>query len=116
MKKHLLLFFVLLTSSLICFSQANYMSVQPMKNKITASKKSVSSSTTIKVPTITWGGDIATLLAEQKGIFQKNGLNVSLFREDNFQKQVERCLSGETPYLRGTMGMINSALKWTYLQ
>ncbi|HIF15258.1 MAG TPA: hypothetical protein EYQ86_08080 [Bacteroidetes bacterium] len=109
MKKHILPLGILMTSFLICSSQVNYMSVQPMKNRITSSKKSVSSSSTIKVPTITWGGDIATLLAEQNGIFQKNGLNISLFREDNFQKQVERCLSGETPYLRGTMGMINSS-------
>lgn len=71
---------------------------------------------TIKVPIITWGGDIATILANgdtkrtRKGsIFHKAGLNLELFREDVFKKQVESYMKGETPYLRGTLGMINMA-------
>ena len=34
---------------------------------------------------------------------------VELFVENNFPKQVEAVLAGRTPYLRGTMGMINAA-------
>lgn len=63
----------------------------------------------IKVPMITWGGDVATILAEQNGFFRNEGLDVSIFVENNFPEQVEKCLSGETPFLRGTMGMINAA-------
>jgi outer membrane protein OmpA-like peptidoglycan-associated protein/ABC-type amino acid transport substrate-binding protein len=70
----------------------------------------------VKVPMITWGGDIATILANgdakktRKGsIFSSAGLNLELFREDVFKKQVEAYMKGETPYLRGTLGMINMA-------
>lgn len=65
------------------------------------------------LPTITWGGDIQTTHAngdDSKTVsgstFQKNGVNVTLKRQDVFQKQVESYLRGDTPYLRGTMGMI----------
>jgi len=70
----------------------------------------------VQVPIITWGGDIATLYANgnskitaKNGIFGKLGLNLSLAREDVFAKQVEAYLSGRSPYLRGTLGMINMA-------
>lgn len=71
-----------------------------------------------KVYVITWGGDIATTLANgnakttQKGsFFDREGLNITLLREDDFTKQVRAYLAGETPYLRGTMGMINMAVE-----
>ncbi len=87
----------------------NYLTAKPLSTAVTASLRNVSTSSTVKVPIITWGGDMATVLAKEEGLFAKQGLNVSLFREDNFTKQVSKCLSGETPYLRGTMGMINAA-------
>ena len=69
-----------------------------------------------KVPLITWGADIVTVHANggetktsQNSIFDQLGLKLEVFREDDFQKQVENFLKGETPYLRGTMGMINMA-------
>ncbi len=71
---------------------------------------------TLQVPMIAWGGDIATVHANgdsrktAKGsIFGGKGLDISLFREDNFAKQVQAYLSCKTPFLRGTMGMINMA-------
>lgn len=64
---------------------------------------------TLQVPMILWGGDVATIYAADNGLFKAEGLDVSLYREDVFQNQVESCLEGETPYLRGTMGMINAA-------
>ncbi len=64
---------------------------------------------TIQVPMITWGGDVATIYADDSGLFKAEGLSVSLFVENNFPKQVEKCLLGKTPFLRGTMGMINTA-------
>ena len=42
-------------------------------------------------------------------IFGKLGLNLRLVREDVFAKQVEAYLAGRSPYLRGTLGMINMA-------
>ncbi|MBN1183115.1 MAG: OmpA family protein [Bacteroidales bacterium] len=94
--------------SFIHAQSIDYLTPKPLSQKVNTSLKPVKAGTT-KVPLITWGGDIATILAETDGIFTKNGLNVSLFREDDFQKQVQMCISGETPYLRGTMGMINAA-------
>ena len=67
------------------------------------------SSGPVSLPLITWGGDVATVLADTDGIFKAEGLDVRLFVENNFQKQVEGVLAGKTPYLRGTMGMINAA-------
>ncbi|MEJ2395990.1 MAG: ABC transporter substrate-binding protein, partial [Candidatus Thiodiazotropha sp.] len=72
--------------------------------------------TPIKVPIITWGGDIATILANgdakrtRKGsIFASAGLDLELVRQDVFSRQVASYMKGETPYLRGTLGMINMA-------
>lgn len=88
---------------------ADYLEAKPMSKVVNTSLKPVKQQSTIKVPLITWGGDIATLLAESDGIFKQNGVSVSTFREDDFKKQVQMCMSGETPYLRGTIGMINAA-------
>jgi len=65
----------------------------------------------LQVPLITWGGDVATILAEQEGFFQAEGLDVKLFTENDFAKQVQEFVGGKTPFLRGTMGMINSAVE-----
>jgi len=71
---------------------------------------------TIPVPLITWGGDMPTILANgnaaktQAGsIFGRDGLSVELYREDAFAQQLRSYLAGETPFLRGTVGMIAAA-------
>jgi ABC-type nitrate/sulfonate/bicarbonate transport system substrate-binding protein len=70
----------------------------------------------VQVPIITWGGDIATILAngnakttEKNSVFGKLGLNLRLAREDVFERQLDAYLSGRSPYLRGTLGMIHMA-------
>ncbi|UCH95822.1 MAG: ABC transporter substrate-binding protein [Candidatus Aminicenantes bacterium] len=63
----------------------------------------------LQVPMITWGGDVATIYSLDSGLFNAEGLKVSLYVENNFPKQVEKCLQGQSPFLRGTMGMINAA-------
>ena len=88
--------------------QIEYLSPKPMSQVVKVQVKPFTGRT-LKVPLITWGGDVSTILTEMNGIFKQQGLSVSLFREDKLDKQVEMCLSGETPYLRGTMGMINAA-------
>lgn len=69
-----------------------------------------------QVPIITWGGDIATVLANgnqaataRGSIFAGKGLDLRLVREDVFSKQIEAYLGGKSPYLRGTVGMLNLA-------
>jgi len=88
---------------------------KPLPAVLSGSLKSVRSSGAVKLPVITWGGDIATIYANggsttaQGSIFDDEGLELEIFREDNFVTQAQKCLDGETPYLRGTMGMINLA-------
>ena len=76
---------------------------------VSVKSSAVKNQSTIKLPVITWGGDVADVYADKYGIFKDEGLDVELFLENNFIKQVESCLSGNTPFLRGTMGMINAA-------
>ena len=93
-----------------------YLDSIPMKlhGGVTKAPVRISNGVT-KAPVITWGADEATIFANggkktQPGsIFAREGLKLELFREDNFVRAVERFLSGETPYLRGTKDMIASA-------
>lgn len=112
MKKQISIFAILtmcLMLSVSVFGQ--YKTATPMSLRISssASLQPVKSGSH-PLPVIAWGGDIATIYGDMTGIFKNEGANIStLFREDVLTKQVEKCLSGETPYLRGTLGMINAA-------
>jgi ABC-type nitrate/sulfonate/bicarbonate transport system substrate-binding protein len=70
---------------------------------------------TVQVPYLTWGGDVATFLANgdmktQKGsIYDKLGLEMQLVAGDDFIGQVRNYVSGKTPVLRGTMHMLGMA-------
>lgn len=90
-------------------AEVQYLSPQPLSKAVKASTGKVSSKGPVMVPMITWGGDVATVLADMGGAFKDEGLDVKLFREDNFAQQVDMCIAGKTPYLRGTMGMITAA-------
>lgn len=92
-----------------------YIQFKPMAETINTPVADVKSGQKT-LPLITWGGDIATIYANgnqrntAKGsIFAKHGLDYRLVREDDFATQVKQYLAGETPYLRGTLGMINLA-------
>lgn len=68
------------------------------------------------LPIITWGGDIATihangnkLVTQNNSMLAKAGLKYKLKREDVFEEQIKHYINGDTPYLRGTMSMINMA-------
>ncbi len=70
----------------------------------------------VQVPLITWGADIATIYANGSSLstasgslFAAEGLSLRLAREDSFVRQVEAYVRGDSPYLRGTMGMISLA-------
>ncbi|MBN2531671.1 MAG: ABC transporter substrate-binding protein [Spirochaetales bacterium] len=90
--------------------------LEPFSKRVKQSVENYKSSSWLKVPLITWGADIVTIHANggktkttSNSPFDKKGLKVELFREDNFQKQVEMYLKGDIAFLRGTMGMINMA-------
>lgn len=96
------------TLTLKASNKQQVLKAQPLIEIVSKKARSVKSGT-IQVPMILWGGDVATIYTADSGLFKAEGLDVSLFREDYFPNQVEKCLEGKTPYLRGTMGMINAA-------
>jgi ABC-type nitrate/sulfonate/bicarbonate transport system substrate-binding protein len=79
------------------------------------SVSSVKQADPLRVPFITWGGDMVTFYAngDLKGkpgsIFQKQGLNINLVPGDDFVQQVRDYMSGKSPFLRGTFRMIGMA-------
>ena len=111
---------LLAAAALACFTagavaQGQFIQSPPLAQTVTTAVGAVAPGPT-QVPIITWGGDIATVLANgnakatsKTSIFGKLGLNLRLAREDVFAKQLEAYLSGRSPYLRGTLGMVNMA-------
>ena len=92
-----------------------YIDLKPLDQLVNTPVGNVVSSVN-QLPIITWGGDIATIYGNGNqhstangSIFSKHGLNLKLVREDVFANQVKNYMAGKTPYLRGTLGMINSA-------
>src|SRR5262245_216896 len=73
------------------------------------------SPTSLQVPYITWGGDMATFYAngglntKAGTLFQKQGLNLRLVAGDDFVQQVRGYRAGKSPFLRGTFHMIGLA-------
>jgi outer membrane protein OmpA-like peptidoglycan-associated protein len=100
---------ILISLTFASQAQVKYVQLKPMSQTVSSTLKPVRTTDALSLPTITWGGDIATVYAELNGIFKQNGLNITLRNEDNFKDQVQRCINGETPFLRGTKGMIKMA-------
>ena len=69
----------------------------------------------VKVPFLTWGGDVATFLANgdlktvSGSAYGKLGLEMQLVKGDDFIGQVRDYVSGQTPFLRGTFHMLGLA-------
>ena len=63
-------------------------------------------------PFMSWGSDSSFLwgnngLTTQKGsIYDKLGVNITLYRQDDFAQQVRDYMGGKTPFLRGTLSSI----------
>ena len=98
----------------ISVQAANYISSPPLGKVISQTIGPVRDSGPVQLPIITWGGDIATILANgnatntvQGSVFASQGLQFTLKREDDFTKQVQTYLRGDSPYLRCTLGMLN---------
>jgi outer membrane protein OmpA-like peptidoglycan-associated protein/ABC-type nitrate/sulfonate/bicarbonate transport system substrate-binding protein len=79
------------------------------------SARPVQNSNVLRVPFITWGGDVATFYANgglktaAGSLFNKQGLNIQLTPGDDFVGQVRDYMSGKTPFLRGTYRMLGQA-------
>jgi ABC-type nitrate/sulfonate/bicarbonate transport system substrate-binding protein len=107
---------ILLVTPITVFASPKYVTSVPLADVINTPVGNVAAGE-IQIPLITWGADIRTIHANggarntRKGsIFDKLGLNIKLQREDDFKKQITNYLSGKSPYLRGTLGMINMSL------
>lgn len=106
---------LLLMLSACLHASPKYIEFKPLSSTINTPVGQVKSGQ-LTLPLITWGGDIATIYAngnerstKSGSIFAQHNLNYRLVREDNFANQVKQYMAGETPYLRGTLGMINLA-------
>lgn len=94
-------------------AKTHFIDSRPLTNVVNTRVGEVNVRGTIQVPLITWGADIRTIYAngnQQKtakgSIFSQSGLNLLLKREDIFTRQLQNYISGKTPYLRGTLGMM----------
>jgi len=73
------------------------------------------SPTSLQVPFITWGGDVATFHAngglntKPGSIFHNQGLKLQLTPGDDFVQQVRDYRAGKSPFLRGTFHMVGLA-------
>jgi ABC-type nitrate/sulfonate/bicarbonate transport system substrate-binding protein/outer membrane protein OmpA-like peptidoglycan-associated protein len=89
--------------------KAEFLKAQPLVDGLKSVELKPIKAGALRIPTITWPGDVATIATEQDGTFKEEGLEVELFCENDFAKQVQGVINGETPFLRGTLGMINSS-------
>ena len=89
-------------------SKIEYLEAKPLSKVVTPRLKPVEAGAKL-VYVITWGGDVSLVYGLQEGLFREAGLDLTLQLENDFAKQVQAVLDGKTPYLRGTMGMINAA-------
>ncbi len=97
-------------------SATQYISSPPLNKKVASTVSACGKSSTVQVPLITWGGDINTIYANGNqintadgSIFAKKGLKLKLEREDVFANQLKSYMSCRSPFLRGTLSMINMA-------
>ena len=104
-----------LLAASVSVAAPKYVDIKPLDQVIKTQPGDVVSGTS-NLPIITWGADIGTIYANgnvlkttPNSIFGKKGLSYRLTREDNFRTQLENYIQGDTPFLRGTLGMINSA-------
>lgn len=113
--RHFTTFILFTIFTLPAVAATNYVA-SPALTKVVKSHIGNVRSGQVTVPLITWGADIRTIYANgnshsttRDSIFGKAGLNYRLVREDIFANQLKSYMAGKTPYLRGTLGMINMA-------
>ena len=116
MHRRLLLIFGLALAAPVALSAPRYVTSPPLSANLAKTPVAAVQAGPVQVPLITWGGDIATIYANGNlpataagSAFAKEGLDLRLVREDVFSKQIQAYMSGRSPYLRGTLGMVNMA-------
>lgn len=88
-------------------------SASPFLKQVTPGKVDLTRGT-VNIPLITWAADGVTVSSNDglapnasSKLAQAMGVNAELELVDNFDQQVANYLSGHSPFLRGTAGMIN---------
>lgn len=80
---------------------------KPLTQTMTAKLRPLQEGAEDVMPVITWGGDVATILAAEGKFF---GRPVQIVLQNDCRKQAEAIIDGRTPYFRGTLGMFNAVL------
>lgn len=93
--KFVLLVAALLTLNVAGMAQAkpqaaavDYLQFKPLTETLKGVKLQPVKEGVRKLPMITWPGDVSTITTDTLGIFKSEGLNVELFVENDFAKQV----------------------------
>lgn len=87
----------------------------PLAQVVTSPVRDCSGGTTQKMPLIAWGADGVVVhangnsLSPRGGLLQDAGWELTLSVKDKFAGQVEDYLACDTPFLRGTLGMLMAA-------
>ena len=86
----------------------------PLVQTVTAGVRDCAPGWDADMPLIAWGADGVVAWANggqlsPGGALEAAGLGLNLTVEDNFESQLEAYLSCDTPYLRGTLGMLATA-------
>ena len=87
----------------------------PLAQVVTESVRDCSLDETQDMPLIAWGADAVTIYANggtmtpSEGLFSENGTPLNLSVEDDFANQLRSYLTCESPFLRGTLGMLTAA-------
>jgi len=97
-------------------AKIDYIELKPADEMVNTSVRNCNITGTIRVPGIAWGADITLSLANgnakrtaRGSIMADQGLDLQIYRQDNFAQQLSDYMSCKTPYLRGTVGMVSSA-------
>ncbi len=87
----------------------------PLSASVTAPVRDCGQGWQADMPLIAWGADGVVAyangasLAPKGGLLGEAGLSLDLAVEDDFKAQLEAYLACDTPYLRGTLGMLMAA-------
>ena len=114
---HLLIIAVLTLWALPAVAAPQYLNPEPLSRIVAGTAvETVKKGERIRLPVNSRCGDIATILANGAEALTQPGsrfntakLDFQLVREEIFPIQLKSYLSGKSPYLRGTIGMINMA-------
>lgn len=91
--------------------EVEYLDGKPLIEKLTSTTLKPVQGGPLRVHTITWPGDVATIHTKQAGIFKSEGVGeVELVCQNDFVAQVQDVIDGKAVMLRGDMSMINTAL------